>query len=62
MAQAVIYLLLTEKARLQSQASLCEFYGGKSGTGTGSSASPSAFPCQYHSTNSPHLFSYLSPG
>ena len=38
------------EARVRSQVSSCEMYGGQSGTGTGFTPSTSFFPCEYHST------------
>ena len=39
------------EARIQSQASPCGTYFGRSGNGTGFSSSDSVFRCQYHSTD-----------
>ena len=40
------------KPRVRSKVSRCGICGEQSGTGTGSFPGTSAFPCQYHSTNS----------
>ena len=57
MAQTVNGRVVTAEARIQSQASPCNIYGGQSGTGTGFSPTTSVFPCQYHSTSTPYTYS-----
>jgi hypothetical protein len=52
MAEAFSRRPLTGKARIRSQASPCEIYGGQSGAGTGFSPSSSVFRCQYDSISS----------
>jgi len=52
--RGVVGRFLTAEARLQSEVSWCEFCGGQSDSGTGSSGSTSVFPCQYHPTNAPY--------
>jgi hypothetical protein len=52
MAQKVSRWSLTAEARIQSQASLCEICGERSGSGTGFSEF-FAFPRPYHSTGRP---------
>jgi hypothetical protein len=54
MSQTVSCQPLTAKVWVQSEPSLCEICGAQSGTGTDFSASTSAFPCQYLSTNAPY--------
>ena len=61
MSSAVSGWHFTAEARVRSQTSPCEICGGQSVTGTGSSASTSDFPCQYHSTNAPYPFMHLPP-
>jgi hypothetical protein len=51
-AQVARRRLLTAEARVHG------IYVGQSDTGTGSSPSPSVFPCQYHSTVSPYSLIY----
>jgi hypothetical protein len=50
MAQAVSRRPLTAETRVRSRVGPCGICGGQSGTGTGFSASTSAFPCQFYST------------
>jgi len=49
---------ITVKARVPFQARYCDTCGGQSGKRTGIFASALAFPCQYHSTITPHSFSH----
>jgi len=49
---------LIAEAKVRSQASPREIYGGKIGNETGFSPSISGFLCRYHSTNAPHSFFY----
>jgi len=58
MAQKVSRSSLTVEARIQSQASLCEICGGRSGSGAGFFEF-FAFPCPYHSTGRPVPFIHL---
>jgi len=44
MAEGISCQNLTIEAQVQSQASLCEVYGGQSGTRTGASLSTFGFP------------------
>jgi hypothetical protein len=46
------------EAWVQPQARICRICDGKSATGRGFPANTSSFPCQYHSTNVPHTFTY----
>ena len=49
------------ETQVRSQASVCKFYGGPSGTGKGlppGTPVRSAFPCQCHCTKAPCLFAY----
>jgi hypothetical protein len=55
MGQAVSRKPPTAEARVRSRVSTCAICGGQCGTGTGFSASSSAFPCQFHSTGAPLL-------
>jgi hypothetical protein len=48
---------VTAEARVRSQASPCEIYGGKGGNGTGFSLSTSVFQRQYNSTSATYIFS-----
>ena len=57
MAGVVSHWLVIMEADVQSQASPCGIYGGRSGTETGPSPSNSVFLCQYHSRISPYLSS-----
>lgn len=43
---------------VESQAILCMIYGGKTGTGTGSSASTLVALCHYYSTNAAYSFTH----
>jgi hypothetical protein len=47
---------LIAEAKVRSQASPREIYGGKIGNETGFSPSTSAFLCRYHFTNAPYPF------
>jgi len=58
MVQKVSSWCLTAEARIQSQASLCEICGVRSGSGTGFSKF-FAFPCPCHSTGRPFPFIHL---
>ena len=58
MARAVSRGSLAAKARVQSRSSLCQIYGGHSGTGTGFSPSTSVLPSQF-SINPPMLHTNL---
>ena len=50
MAQAVSRRPLTAEARVRSRVRPCGICGGKIGTVTGFSLSPSVFRCQFYST------------
>ena len=49
---------LTPGARIRSQASPSEIYGGPSGTGTGYPPTTSVFPCQCLSTRNPYTYAF----
>jgi hypothetical protein len=51
---------LTTEARIRALVSVCEMFGGQSGTGKGFSSSSSVFPRQYHSIVALH--SYITWG
>jgi hypothetical protein len=48
-------------ARVRYQDRPREICDGRSGIGTGFPPQYFSFPCQYHSTNAPHLFIHLPP-
>jgi hypothetical protein len=56
MTQAASLWLLTAENKVRFQASLCEFCGGISGTGTGVPPTTLLSPCHYHSINSVYTF------
>jgi len=59
--QAVSRRPLTAEARVLSQASFCEIFGGQRGLGIDYSPRTSVLPCQYHSTDGPYPFIHLPP-
>ena len=62
MAQEVSRQPVTEEAKIHSQVSPCEIYGGHCHTGTGFSPRTLVFPCQYHSTSTlPSLRLHVVP-
>jgi len=54
MAQSVSRPPVTTDARVRSQTSTCDIYGGGNGTRTGFFLNTSTLPCLCHSTNAPH--------
>jgi hypothetical protein len=60
MAQSVSRLPVSTDARVRSQTSTWEVFGGENGTRTGFSLNSSTLPYRCHSTNAP--YSSLSDG